>query len=247
MTVISEYDGFTIYFERGKLFVAADSTPPREVKEVFRVKYPESEQYSDTEILDLCPEEYDYSGEPINECDYVFWKCVDDEPDSLKVSPELDARYKDACELCCEKHLKIYGEYPINCAFCEFNNEYCPDIAIAERQRLAKETLSPVMSAYLQALEKNDNMAYSFILSHALDFSRAELIAIIRAFDYVISPYLTRSIANFGNLQATDAYKAVSNCARAELRYSASEGDDAGMSIEERIKQMKMTRNKTGV
>lgn len=137
MTIVSEYAAFIIYSDFGKLFVISEDSPPtlpREVKEVFRVKFPESEQYSNTEILALCPEEYDYSGEPINESDYVFWKCVDEEPrDILKVSPALDEKYKEACALCRERHKAIYGGYLCDCAFRSFDNEYCSDIVTAER------------------------------------------------------------------------------------------------------------------
>ena len=214
MTVISEYDGFTIYSERGKLFVVADSTPPREVKEVFRVKYPESEQYSDTEILDLCPEEYDYSGEPVNESDYVFWKCVDEEPDGLKVSPELDERYGQACRICSKRHRAIYGTEPYNCAFRQFDNEYCPDIVSAERQRANKDKMcapSPHLERYLKILECNDGHSYNYIVANASKFSQVELIAIIRAFDYAIAPYI--------NYQPEKTYQAVATFARNELRY----------------------------
>ena len=138
MTVISEYDGFIIYSDSGSLFAIVESTPPtlpREVKEVHRVSYPESEMYSDAELLDLCPVEYDLSGEPVSNSDYVFWKYVDEceIQQSLKVTPELDEKYKDACALCRETHKAIYGKYPNDCAFRSFDNEYCSDIVTAER------------------------------------------------------------------------------------------------------------------
>ena len=87
MTIIAKYDDFVIFRDDddgGKLFVSTEfdeesyiACSPTEVREVHRVPFPISEQYSDAELIALCPEEYDYSGEPINESDYVFWKCVD--------------------------------------------------------------------------------------------------------------------------------------------------------------------------
>ena len=57
----------------------------------------------------------------------------------LKVCDELDARYADACALCAEKHLKIYGEKPDGCAFRNIDGEYCEDIETVERRRVEKE------------------------------------------------------------------------------------------------------------
>lgn len=54
-------------------------------------------------------------------------------PISLKISPELDEKYKTACSLCREKHKAIYGNSPNDCAFRSFDNEYCSDIVTAER------------------------------------------------------------------------------------------------------------------
>lgn len=239
MTIISEYDGFTIYSERGKLFVVADSTPPREVKEVFRVKYPETEMYSCVEILDLCPEEYDYSGEPVNESDYVFWKCVEEEPDGLKVSPELDERYGQACRMCLKRHGAIYGTRPHNCAFRQFDNEYCPDIVSAERLRAKKDkecSPSPHLEKYLKILEHNDGHSYNYIVQNASKFSQVELIAIIRAFDYAIAPYI--------NYQPEKTYQAVATLVRNELRYGhATERSRYSKTLAELIE----VENKTGV
>lgn len=218
MTVVAEYDDmFTIYSERGKLFVVADSTPPREVKEVYRIKYPESEQYSDTEILGLCPEEYDYSGEYLEESDYVFWKCVDDEPSGLKVSPELDKRYSKACRLCMEKHKAIYGTAIHSCAFRQFDNEYCPAIVEAEKQRKdndVKFAPSEHLRSYLKMLENGDGHSYNHIIQIAPKLSKVELVALVRAFDYVIAPYI--------NHIPHQAYQAVARFTCNELRYGHS-------------------------
>lgn len=54
-------------------------------------------------------------------------------PIALKISPELDEKYKTACSLCREKHKAIYGDSPNDCAFRSFDNEYCSDIVTAER------------------------------------------------------------------------------------------------------------------
>lgn len=54
---------------------------------------------------------------------------------SLKTSKELDERYKEACKCCMERHFKIFGCRSSGCAWKNFDNEYCPDIEIAERLR----------------------------------------------------------------------------------------------------------------
>lgn len=142
MTVISEYDAFIIYEDLGKLFALGEGEPTaREVKEVYRIPYEKAKDIPDVEILDRCPMEYDLSGEPILESDYVFWEYVTESKppkvsqsnDSLKVTPELDEKYKTACSLCKEKHKAIYGDFPNDCAFRSFDNEYCSDIITAER------------------------------------------------------------------------------------------------------------------
>lgn len=231
MLTIAKYDDFRIYRHHDKLFVIADFNPPKEIKEVFRVKFPESEQYSDTEILELCPEEYDYSGEPINESDYVFWKCVED-AEGLKVSPELEKRYSQACRICLERHEAIYGGKPHNCAFKQFDNEYCPDIVNAERQRENKDRMcapSSHLEQYLKFLECNDGHSYNYIVDNASKFSKVELIAIIRAFDYAIAPYI--------NYNPDETYQAVAGFVRNELRHGhATERSKHNKSLAELIK-----------
>lgn len=58
--------------------------------------------------------------------------------DGLKITPELDSKYKKACELCHKKHMAIYGCKPIDCAYRAFDNEYCPDITDAEKSNRKK-------------------------------------------------------------------------------------------------------------
>lgn len=74
--IVVEYDGFTIYSQNGKLFAVEDLCAPQEVEEVFRIRYPLTDNYSIVDLLGMCPVEYDLSGEPINECDYVYWKYI---------------------------------------------------------------------------------------------------------------------------------------------------------------------------
>ena len=167
--------------------------------------------------------------------------------DVLKTSYELDRRYAKACKLCHEKHKAIYGIYPATCAFREFDNEYCPDIVNAEKQR--REGLSEHLRRYLDLLENShrSDSAFSFIISHAPEFSRAELIAIIRAFDYVIHPYLTnqRNVRGFNIEVAAEAYKMVSEGVINSLNGGHPSPEIVEKPLRETIEEME--RNKTPV
>lgn len=137
--------------------------------------------------------------------------------DTLKVSLKLDEKYASACRLCLQKHEAIYGVQPHNCAYRQFDNEYCPDIVNAEKQQAEKDAKfapSEHLEMYLSFLSSNDGHSYKYIVENASEFSKIELIALVRAFDYAISPYI--------NHCPEKVYEAVAKFTRNELRYGHS-------------------------
>lgn len=175
---------------------------------------------------------------------------------TIKVSPELNKRYKDVCKLCLEKHRMLNGNEDINdCAYRAFDNEYCPDIAYAESKRVKEPEISRHFGSYLNKLASNDNSAYQYVLDHAFEFSRAELISIIRAFDFTISPYLQTANTNvpvsvFSAKDITKIYEMVTKFIMNEFKWSHSD-NHAGLgskSMGETLKEIERKhKNKTGV
>ena len=78
MTVVVEYECFVIVSADGKLYaIEADhNIEISEIVEVYRIPYDEASKHSVEELLEMC-EDYDFSGEPIHENDYVFWKRIE--------------------------------------------------------------------------------------------------------------------------------------------------------------------------
>lgn len=157
----------------------------------------------------------------------------------IKVSEELDKRYGDVCKLCLERHRILYGNTNVTtCAYRAFDNEYCPDIAYAESKRVKEPEISQHFGLYLEKLKSNDGSAYNYILHHAFEFSVSELISIIRAFDFLISPYLSNN-PNLGETGFTPkkSYEAVCKLILNEFKESHSEGG-FGVSMNETLKDI---------
>ena len=172
----------------------------------------------------------------------------------IKVSEELNKRYEDVCKLCLERHRILYGNTNVTtCAYRAFDNEYCPDIAYAESKRVKEPEISRHFGLYLNKLASNDNSAYQYVLDHAFEFSRAELISIIRAFDFTILPYLQVARSDmpaFSAKDTTKTYEMVSKFIMNEFKWSHSDNHagSGSKSMEETLKEIERKhKNKTGV
>ena len=84
LTLICEYEDFSIFKHKiiGLLYcLRADSDEFKEVLEVYRV--PNWEEVStddsldDTDIINMCPVDYDYSGELDDLSAYCFWQVIE--------------------------------------------------------------------------------------------------------------------------------------------------------------------------
>lgn len=78
--ILCEYDDWFIYEDMlGNIFIQHTTDEDDgcdKLAEIFKIEFPNYETKSIEEILDMCPYNYDYSGE-LDDCSaYVFWEVI---------------------------------------------------------------------------------------------------------------------------------------------------------------------------